>query len=280
MLRDSAVLTRYICLIAIVASAASGRDASGQVVGPYADWELVLLPVYADAGSPRAGAENSSWVTYVTVTNGGTSSASLIHYTFFRGADIPEGSPPPPLLPDASFSPRFLYPMRQDVRGPFLGVDRAHVDDVQITLRARDLSRAVDGWGTTIPVVREKQWFRRTVRLNDIAVDNDTRTTLRVYGFDGSDPLAITIRVYGLLAEPTPGSPDELLREINVNLDIGQAGWFPAFAEIHDVASIVPVKNYRRVRIDVSPADGKPIWAFATVTNNTTQHVTVIAPSQ
>ena len=46
----------------------------------------------------------------------------------------------------------------------------------------------------------------------------------------------------------------------------------PGYAQLTDF----PVEDH--ARIEIEPRGGKRIWAFVSVTNNTTQLITVVAP--
>jgi hypothetical protein len=51
----------------------------------------------------------------------------------------------------------------------------------------------------------------------------------------------------------------------------------PSYLAINDLRGFFPeVGTTERVRVAVTSIDNVPIWAFVTVTNNETQHVTTI----
>jgi hypothetical protein len=54
----------------------------------------------------------------------------------------------------------------------------------------------------------------------------------------------------------------------------------PAYAEIADLVEAFPqIAAYERLRIRIEPlTPGMRYWAFVTITDNMTQHVTVVSP--
>jgi hypothetical protein len=54
---------------------------------------------------------------------------------------------------------------------------------------------------------------------------------------------------------------------------------FPGYAEIGFVASLPELRDSALVHIELAPLSPEQrIWAFVSVTNNETQHVTTISP--
>src|SRR5438105_3909947 len=72
---------------------------------------------------------------------------------------------------------------------------------ISLSLRVQDVSREARTWGTTVPVVRERDAFTGRLQLLDVPVDDRFRVALRVYDFDeppasGSYDRAVRIRFY------------------------------------------------------------------------------------
>ena len=115
--------------------------------------------------------------------------------------------------------------------------------------------------------------FRSIARVNGVPTDSRFRDTLRVYGYSGMVD-QVTVRIFD------PALPQPLV-EIHFTLQAtNDPQRFPSYLQI-DPLSYSQVAPPDRVRIEVESASTppKPIWAFVSVTNNETQHVTVIAPS-
>ncbi len=155
--------------------------------------------------------------------------------------------------------------------GAALLVAREEASDLAFSLRARDVSPAAEGLGTQLPVVREEGMFRGTMTLLNVPLDPRYRVKLRIYSFDAGlsgfgSHAGVTVRrlagppsfytsamtstcqapcgfvpYYGVVDFP-PGAPGELA-DLYVELDPGHLG-----------------------------------WAFVTVTNNSTQQVTIVTP--
>jgi hypothetical protein len=234
---------------------------------PDADMERILLPI---VGPLRPGAYGSTWSVETTLYNA-------------SDEDLPATASncnPLLLIPCANFH---LPPHQTinptlwslpDFDGAFLFVPRAHVRDVDISIRIQDTSRQAQTWGTTIPVVRATD-FQRSVRLNAVPTDSRFRVSLRAYGYDVSnDPLSIRI---------FDASDSKLLVDGRLDLRATATNTlFPSYLRIDALADAYPqIRGHDRVRVEVASAviPAKPIWSFVTVTNNDTQQVTTITPS-
>lgn len=181
-------------------------------------------------------------------------------------------------------------------RGVFLYLNQGV--HVTFNVRVQDITRQADTWGTSIPVVREKDVFTGKLQLLDIPIDSHFRDALRIYDFDsyGPDSSSVRVRIYdmcgvGPLDRDCQMTP---LVDTAVTLQVIHASTIPsepaswmypdllaAFPQLGNVppAMYDPIA-VPRVRIDIDPiTPGLRFWAFVSVTNNATQHVTVIAPN-
>jgi hypothetical protein len=158
-----------------------------------------------------------------------------------------------------------LYPIGQP--GAFLYLSRRLADNIDVQLRVQDLSRQSQTWGTAIPVVRDAD-FRGIVRLHAIPTDSRFRDTLRIYGYVNGGVAKVRI------LDETTGA---LIASTEVNLAASQDPTsYPPFGQIASLRDAFPeVAGHETVGVEVESA---LIWAFVAVTNNETQHVTVIAP--
>lgn len=226
----------------------------------------ILLPVAL--GSPVAGANGSLWATELWVRNAGTDEVLLV-----RNCRVT--CPEPLLLPAGAVmeKPPIFYGGYDAGPAAYLLVDAARVDQVQASLRIRDLSRAASTWGTELPVVRERDFRAGVVDLLDVALGTGFRQTLRIYS-TAREAVPVEVRFYSM---PRFGA-GELLASRLVVLAPG-AELFPAYAQLLDFASSIPeLQGYERVHVQVKGSSAVPLWAFVSITHNESQHVTTVTP--
>lgn len=245
------------------------------------EFEKVLLPL--TNAVPQPGAFGSRWVTVVRITNP-LSNPVLAYGWLPSNFGIPIVDPLAVLpLPEATT----LAPSLREGNGTFLFVDKQYLDGLQVTVRAQDLSRQSQTWGTRIPTPREREFVSRSFSLNDIPTDSRFRTTIRVYSFDGSVPASAKITLYGVANDNPPNMRrDALLGSAIFGLaDVSTAPsptnvLTPGFLQLSSPESIASAAGFDRIRIDIEPAEAATrLWAFASITNNETQQVTIVAPS-
>ncbi len=240
------------------------------VIGDAAQWKRVLLPVVM---RNMPGLNGSIWETDIT---------ALIESDSFD------------LFPRACVRTQCFVqvPVRRPFRpsdygvaGPsakpatFLYSHAEQSDRVKYNLRVRDLTRTSETWGTEVPAVREEEFRTTPILLMPLPVDPLFRTTVRIYDFDAREGAQVTIHVYAdQEAEPRA----TLVRTFTtwpekvttaslpvypgyIQLDLGEAGAALAGAET------------AWIRIEPR-TEGLKFWAFASVTNNPTGHVTTVTP--
>jgi hypothetical protein len=194
-----------------------------------------------------------------------------------------------PSVPPASTGTGGIVTDANGLRGTFLYVERSRLSDVQMALRVRDLSRASQTWGTNVPIVSEDRFRSGPFSIIDIPNDADFRSTLRIYSLDSFDATPVLLRLYGRTdapaASPFAFTTDTLLGEATVTLAVESIPTNtpyptrPAFRELSDLSVIGNPKGHHQLRLEVtSLREGKRLWAFVSVTNNSTQHVTVLEP--
>jgi len=215
----------------------------------------VLLPVVA---SNAPGAFGSIWQTDASFFN-----HSSIAIDIRWPPSHCDGIPTPSLCIFASIPPNTTTHL---TASNVIEIPRGRINDLEISLRVRDLSRQSQTWGTAIPVVRETD-FRPIVRLQNVPTDPRFRVTLRTYNYFDTVPPLRTTRIF-----------DEATGELLVTDTLTSMTAF----QINSLTDTYPqIRDHDTVRIEVQPNIDPPIpiWAFVSVTNNETQHVTVIAPS-
>ncbi len=147
--------------------------------------------------------------------------------------------------------------------GMFLEIPRSVVDAVTITTHVHDTTHDAENLGVYVPSVPETQ-FRRAVILPGVPNDARYRVLLRVYGYPGTYPIVVQVQ---------DDSTGELLSTQNLTL----AGSDVAYLQMPITAATT--SRVLRVEVATNSAFDPPIWAFITLTNDTTENVTTITPS-
>jgi hypothetical protein len=149
--------------------------------------------------------------------------------------------------------------------GAALFVSRRDAEDLAFSLRVRDVSRVAEGFGTEVPVVRERDMYKGTMTLLDVPLDPRYRVKLRIYAFGAANNAAGRVK-YGDVIVPytvtTPCSGPE------------SCAARAAYAEI-DLTAAAP--GAREI-VYIEPPRDSLAWSFASVTNNDTQQVTLVTP--
>jgi hypothetical protein len=230
-----------------------------------ADYERLLIPVVAN---DVPGAFGSRWTTVTSVVNEGLNFAPLD----VPACERPEVTDPcfgiAPLRPFGSTKLTPFTPAGS--AGVFIGVLRWVLPDVTLHSRLQDTSRQAQTWGTEQPAVRESS-FVSHVTLVDIPTDARFRVQLRTYGSD-EKAAPVRIRVYAM-------SGSEAFADVVRTLNPAPRNSWPAYDQVAflDLVPQFTASETLRLRIDALDASQK-LWAFASVTNNETQHVTLITP--
>lgn len=208
-------------------------------------YERVLIPVLFRG----PGAFGSQWETEAVMTNVSVSALGA----------LPAVSAA--LRPNTS-----LWTLFGDrAAGLLLFVPRG--SDARFANHIRDVSRDATQWGTEVPVVRESD-TKETIVLPNVPFDPRYRLQLRVYGIDG---VRTTVQLWS-----GTNHKEVELRGACVAMPCNSNQ--PAYGSA-DPGRLFPALTGKQT-ITVTQGGYQPlrIWAFVTVTNNETQHVTVISP--
>ena len=146
------------------------------------------------------------------------------------------------------------------------------------SLRVWEVSKQSDNHGVEIPVVRREDFDEKSIALVDVPTDPKFRLTLRVYGLNrGASFVNVT---YGAKVVELP---------LQFSSNIFEPS-YAVYTFTEPPGGNVPVPPFVRplmnvlVEVPRGPGGvvipGSPIWAFITVTNNETQHITTITPQQ
>lgn len=234
---------------------------------PEEAYERVLLPIFTQ---PVTGANGSDFRSTLTVMNASDRPLSgyglvldcmflcptppLMEFELESGDEVGEGE----LVPTGN-------------PGAFLYVPRSRRDGLVMQLRAFDISREATNFGTEIPIAREDDLRQTPVTLLSVPTDPRFRNTLRIYA---EAPSAFLIRI-----QRSGG----LFMEESVYAEAGESIFDPAYVMFNNFptdlgpvsVTITPVPP-----IVTPPALPVRFWAFISVTNNDTQHITVISPQR
>jgi hypothetical protein len=244
-----------------------------------ANYEVVLVPI-AVQSQPVDGAFGSRWTSELWVHNRSSSVAELFNGLPGCIKANPFGCPNDPfpgLPPNTMFSLTTLsFPPRQ----AFLYyLQRGHDRDVTFSLRVRDLSRSLDNAGTEIPLGRESAFSTDRIELLNVPIEDTSRTSLRIYSIEGGSSETAEVRLLAMDAGGTLVAKKSV--SVTRTPEFGDNHGFdiaPGVAFIADLRSELGNPPAGRYRIEVAPTSFFQAWALATVTNNTTQLVTAIAP--
>jgi hypothetical protein len=209
-------------------------------------------PVVFPALVTGPGAFGSQWTTDVAMRT--DNSVSMPVTPAFFG----------PVPPFASF-----YMRGANVpAGMVLYVPRQLAPRVFFDVLVRDLSRQSEALGTEIPVVREKDLYDRPFDILLVPTDPKYRTALRVFRTDGG--ASAHLRVFITQLQP--------LVDTELFLASGPQGY--SSLVIPDLVQRFPeLAGKAPLRIEINSETGRRVTsALVSVTNNETQHVTVLAP--
>jgi hypothetical protein len=246
------------------------------------NYTKILLPIVIQ--TPTPGALGSEWVTHVAITNTGAQPVSVIPYDFPTDCQILcPGTPTPEVPANTTFYPS-ISPPSDAIAGIFLYVARGREADVHVALRVQDISREEETWGTELPMVPESSFLTTVGVLEDIPLSPGFRSNLRVYDLNPGDGHFARIKLYAVdpsVQVPSTAPPDRLLldRTIPFSLIDNDRQYRPGMIYV-DLSNLPEFPGVQRVRAEITPGDSNPLqfWALASVTNNTTQHVTTISP--
>lgn len=174
--------------------------------------------------------------------------------------------------------------------GYLMYVPRHAASQLSFGTRVRDLSRQSQDLGTEIPVVRESDLRAGRFSLVNVPTDARYRLTVRAYRLDapqasaippGSgippmDPISsIRMRITPLFVVDPAAAP---LVDTDIPLGFVSAGFFSS--TINDLLAAYPqLRGAGPLRLEFDAATSRPsAWAMVSITNNETQHVTVVSP--
>ena len=233
-------------------SATDGTEATATLhYADITDWEAFLLPITA---TNVPGAAGSLWTTESLLRNQSSEVVDI------GGSTLRVG-------PNATQTFNVAMPQNLAI---VVWLPRWALPSIAFSSRVQDVSRQAQTWGTELPVVPVSR-FGKSITLINVPTDARFRDMLRVYS-----PITFTYRAIG---QPMDG--DEIV------FDQTQPAFAPHLAPTPPMLGFAPsspialdaLPNFRSAeRLRLTITSDSPIWAFVSVTNNETQHVTLITP--
>jgi hypothetical protein len=237
-----------------------------------AGYELWLLPTYLDV--PLNGAGGSRWETDLWLRNNNTTEvAQLTPWPCPNDAAncVSELAPGEALH---NLTPFFRLPNASIAR--LLYVSRNAAAKVSANLRIADASRNDLDAGTEVPVVREEDLKTGFTTLHNVPFSPSSRALLRIYDVSelGTD---FIVRVYPENANKDPQNAIATFFLHSTQPEAGEFRSTPGVVEFDLASRVSP--NAGPVRVTVQTGnEGRRFWPMVSVTNNTTNHVTLVTP--
>jgi len=223
-------------------------------------FDPILFPIYMP---PVQGAFGSEFHTQAMVGNKGPIAPSILY-----GLDSICYLFSPIISPENPFrigrgQDQPLLPACNEATGRLFYVPKDTGDSLAASLRVTDVTRQADSHGVEIPVVRRDDFTQAPIALLGVPIDLRFRNALRIYSL-ARESVVVNVKM------------DKASRQIT--LAPGKNIFEPAFAVTTDFPKpheLPAGQNTIRVTVQTT---GAPVWAFITVTNNETQHITTVAP--
>jgi hypothetical protein len=235
-------------------------------------YELWLLPTYLD--QPLSGAGGSRWATDLWLRNNNTTQvAQLTPWPCPNdAANCLSVLAPGEAL--HNLAPFFRAPNSSIAR--LLYVSRNAAANLSANLRIADTSRNELDAGTEVPVVREQDLKTSFATLHNVPLSPSSRALLRIYDVSelGTD---FIVRVYPENANKDPQNQINTLILHSVQTEAGEFRSTPAVIELDLASRVSPNAGPVRVTVQTSN-EGRRFWPMVSVTNNTTNHVTLVTP--
>ncbi|HEX7705776.1 MAG TPA: hypothetical protein VF701_04880 [Thermoanaerobaculia bacterium] len=244
-------------------------------VGPLPEFTRILLPLVTR--TPIPGAHGSLWETVVTVHNASDEA------TFLFPPDCPRTIPDRFCLLGvgtqlaAGTTARVDLLLSRPMAPVFVNVTKSLADRIFVQLRVHDLSRQSESFGTELPVIRASEMKTTPGEILDIPISSRFRLTFRLY----ADQVAVDSVLRVRFVNPDSGSSRELQFTVKPRSSAIPPGepitTADLYEEISDISSYAELQGAEAVRIEIIPQTaGVRYWAFVSVTNNETQHVTTL----
>lgn len=234
-------------------------------------WEPILIPITRPS---TPGAFNSEFRTETVMLVESDNALDV------RPKTCTTIACPPSRIPFDPY-PLGIVQTPEQLEGQLVWVPEGASGRLRVQTRVYDTSRGVEWFGVEVPAVRASEFTpanTATVLLN-VPVTQDFRHTLRIY-----DPSATPNRLVSILVY-VPGQTNSVFEvtrrfEVPANNTGGPNGLplRPGFIQFSS-AELSNLGGAQRIYYRIAPADfDARLWAFISVTNNTTQEITLITP--
>ena len=241
---------------------------------PVVEYTRILVPLTAE---DTPGNNNAIWRTETTMLLASETPMELRPYLCGDLTPALCVDRVPPM--NVPFNARTLpaYAFGGSPNGQFFYVRKEAAGQFRANSRVYDVARLEATAGAEIPIAREHDFVARTISLLGIPNAPQFRHTLRVYGFDAQEePVQISLYV-GEETVPRVVQVNTLAKLQGTTLIPGNLPSHPSFHQLQ-LDQMMPLTGITApLRVDVKPLGSGRIWAFVSVTNNNTHHVTTFA---
>lgn len=161
--------------------------------------------------------------------------------------------------------------------GQFLYVREGEERALSLHSRVYDVARTTETAGSEIPIVPELAFTSEPIVLVDVPVAPQYRHTVRVYDYDGQHGARVAVRLF-VDDETAPRATSIVTLALPPDASvIRDMPTRPAYAQL-DPLALLEAHGMRSLRVEIAPLDpGARIWAFLSLTNNDTHHVTTLS---
>lgn len=237
----------------------------------YEAFDPILFPIFSP---PVHGQGGSEFRTTATAWNKGAQTATLYGVDWGCSFD-PPADPKNPFWLRTGGPEQDLFPACSETAGKLFFVPKGQTS-VATSLRVWEVTRQDENHGVEIPVVRLKDFSEEPIALIGVPNDPKFRLTLRIYGLNRGVE-EVTIFVFG--------DGGEVLEFEQIPLLHTNDPFQPSYAVFTGFPDPATIEDKElKVMLGVPRGPGNvvppptPLWAFITVTNNETQHITTISP--
>ena len=240
------------------------------------DYERVLLPIYLE--SAVGGAFGSRWKTDLWMRNNGVEPVKLGAWPCASEVCADEFPMTYPF--EGGRSLRNLPALGSNDGNPsrMLYVERELASQVAFSLRFADVSRASLDGGVEMPVIRQSEMLGGPAQLFDVPLGSTFRVLLRIY------EVAYPKSTFRVTVYPQSETDEALVysAELTASSSSSAEEFRPkAGYTVLDITGLLRDANSwpSSARIEITPlTPGSRFWAFASITNNDTQVVTLVTP--
>ncbi|HEV7242339.1 MAG TPA: hypothetical protein VGQ36_24120 [Thermoanaerobaculia bacterium] len=240
--------------------------------------ERVLLPV------GQQGYLANQWGTIIQFYNGGTTPVPYYPYRTFCIPRPPYTCSAPRIQPRQIVAPILLtMPSDLPTPGAFIYFPKDAIDSVHISARVSHFSRtepAYDG-GMQLPAVRSHEFTSDRIVLLRITLQPHLSQTLRIYEDGNRGGLQLRLRFF----DDSQTFGERIVTTHRAESSDSPPPYgpiHPGGLQINDLLAAFPELNLAvryGVNLEITPVEpGMRFWAFLSMTNRSTNEVTLVVP--